>query len=135
MENDEVKLKFIQDALVQYGEDVQSEMRRQIKKMGVQDTNKLHNSIRYSVNRSQYSQGELKLIFTEYGRMVDMGAGKGVKSNREKRMIFVKSRNNEARKARKIYSPIAYGLISKLSGTLQYGYTQDVIKSIKSKLK
>lgn len=135
MEDNEVKLKFIENALVQYGEDVQREMRRQIKFMGVLDTNKLYNSIRYSVNRSNSSQGELKLIFTEYGRMVDMGAGKGVKSNREKRMVFVKSRNNEARKARKIYSPIAYGLISKLSGTLQYGYTQDIIKSIKSKLK
>lgn len=132
MAEDAVKFKFIADALSGYGEDVRTAMMREINRLGVKDTEALLNSISYKVTgKDQYSQGEIAIIFREYGRMVDMGVGKG----RSLKNTQINRRNKYVtRKARKIYSPIAYGLLSKLISHLQYGLTDDVIHSIKSQL-
>ena len=132
MAENEVKLQFIENALKQYGEDVRAAMMREINRLDVRDTEALLNSITFKVTgANQYSQGEIQLIFRGYGRFVDMGVGKGraIKNTQvNRRNKYVK------RKAKKIYSPIAYGLINKLISQLQYGLTDDVINSIKSQL-
>lgn len=132
MADNDVKLQFIQDALKQYGDDVHRAMMREINRLDISETNALLNSIYYKVTAAnQYSQGEIQLIFRGYGRFVDMGVGKG----RALKGSQVSNRNKYAkRKAKKFYSPIAYGLINKLIGNLQYGLTNDVINNIKSQM-
>ena len=132
MADNEVKLLFIQTALKQYGEDVRAAMMREINRLDAKDTEALLNSITYKVTgATQYSQGEIQLIFKGYGRFVDMGVGRG----RSLKNTQLNRRNKYVtRKAKKIYSPIAYGLLNKLISQLQYGLTDDVIKSIQSQI-
>ena len=132
MADDSVKFQFIQDALKQYGDDVRDAMMREINRLNVKDTEALLNSIYYKlVSADEYAQGEIHLIFREYGRFVDMGVGKG----RSLKNTQINRRNKYVtRKAKKIYSPVAYGLLNKLIGTLQYGLTDEVINSIKSQI-
>ena len=78
MEEDNVKLQFIQNALTQYGEDVMANMVKEINRLDAKDTEALLKSITYKVvPANQFAQGEVKIIFKEYGRMVDMGVGRG----------------------------------------------------------
>jgi len=132
MEEDNVKLQFIQNALTQYGEDVMANMVKEINRLDAKDTEALLKSITYKVvPANQFAQGEVKIIFKEYGRMVDMGVGRGrslknTQTNRRNKYV--------TRKAKKIYAPVAFGLINKLIGSLQYGLTNDIINNIKSQL-
>lgn len=132
MASNEVKLKFIQDALNQYGEDVRRAMMREIDRLDAKETEALLKSISYKVtSANEYSQGEIQITFRGYGRFVDMGVGKG----RPLKGSQVSNRNKYAkRKSKKIYSPIAYGFLNKLISMLQYGLTDDVINNIKSQI-
>ena len=84
-----------------------------MQKLDVNTTGDLRRSLdSRTVNANASSDGQSNVIFNEYGRMVDMGAGRSVKRTgkltaREKRQA------NKLRKPNKFYIPVAYGLINK----------------------
>ena len=129
--SDEIKSVFIQKSLSVYGNKVVSAMKREIMRLKAVNTEDLFKSVSFKVTAGGADhQGKVEIIFNEYGRMVDMGVGKNAKNNRENRRDKLTNR----RKAKKIYSPIAYGLITPLMNELQYGYTQEAIQNIKQTL-
>ena len=122
-------------ALNRYGNRTETELKRAIARMKIMDTDSLHKSVSYKSSRAGSGhQGSVEIIFKEYGRRVDMGAGKGrsLQTNRDRRIekMTVKGK----RKPRKFYSKTAYGLITPLINDLQYGYTEEVKQKIKQSL-
>ncbi|MEN6622119.1 MAG: hypothetical protein ABFD50_11280 [Smithella sp.] len=133
--DDKIKSAFILTALNRYGSRTEKEMKRAIARMKIMDTDSLHKSVSYKSSRAgDGHQGAIEIIFKEYGRMVDMGVGKGrgLQTNRDRRIekLTVKGK----RKPRKFYSKTAYGLITPLINDLQYGYTEEVKQKIKQSL-
>lgn len=127
----DIKLAFVKQALDEYNKRVVAEMGKSIEKLDAKITGELKQSLNgRTVDANSSSDGQANLYFNEYGRMVDMGAGRSVKrtgklSAREKRQA------NKLRKPKKFYSPVAYGLLNPLISQLQYGLTDEVIASIK----
>lgn len=127
----EIKSIFISNALRNYGNKVTTSIKREILRLKAVNTEGLFNSLSFKVTSGNSShQGKVEIIFHEYGRMVDMGVGRGAKNNRENR----RDKLTNTRKSKKIYSPVAYGLITPLINELQYGYTQQAIDTIKQTL-
>ena len=132
---DKIKSAFILSALNTYGIKATRAVKREILKLKVEDTQSLFKSVAYRSQAGNDShQGKLELIFNEYGRMVDMGVGKGnaLGDNRLKRIekLTVKGK----RKPRKFYSPTVYGLLNPLINELQYGYTESIKQQLKLSL-
>ena len=127
----DLKLAFIEQALTKYGADVTSKIKREIQRLKAIDTEDLYKSISFKVTHGGNGhEGRVEIIFKEYGRMVDMGVGKGyknVKANRRNKYI-------KRRTPKKIYSPIAYGKINALVKDLQYGFTETVKSELKNQL-
>lgn len=118
---------FIKQTLAQYGTEVRDAMMLEIRRLEAVDSRDLLRSIDYQVHRPEGSNsGAVDIRFPDYGRFVDMGAG---------RLNTVESRRNtRARKPKKIYSPVVYGLLGTLIGRLSYGYTQETIRILKAAL-
>lgn len=122
MTTDQVRLTFIERCVRDYVSEVIQGMERSIIKKGVVDTGALKSSL------SGHANGEVgKLIFKEYGRYIDMGVSKG-------NPLSNALKSEKKRKAKKIYSPIAYGKLNGLIGDLMYGLTEQTIQTIKTEL-
>lgn len=119
---EQIRLSFIERCVRDYVADVVKGMERSIIKKGVVDTGALKSSL------SGYASGEVgKLIFKEYGRYIDMGVSKG-------NPLSSALKADKKRKAKKIYSPIAYGKLNGLIGDLMYGLTEQTIQTIKTEI-
>lgn len=119
---DQIKLSFIERCVRDYVDEVIKGMERSILKKGVVDTGALKQSLAGTAN------GTIgKLIFKEYGRYIDMGVSRG-------NPLSAAITKEKKKKARKIYSPIAYGKLNGLIGDLMYGLTEETIQTIKSEL-
>jgi hypothetical protein len=128
--SDQVKLQFINDTLKWYGVNVEEAVITAARRLGVEDTSALINSIKHKVLKAAGGdQGSVQLIFHEYGRMVDMGAGrKPIETADDRRS------KRTGRQARKFYSKTAYGLLDRLIYRLSNYYTEEAIAGIKSRL-
>lgn len=131
--HEQIKLKFIETALQDYGKEVQMAMQLAIRKKRVIDTSALVNSIAYTTDDTP-SGGIAKIMFREYGRYIDMGVGKGKKLGLGIKGMDKAIQGRKQRKPRKIYSPIAYGKLNGLIGDLMYGLTEETIQTIKTQL-
>jgi len=125
------KEQFVAQELEAWGEDLEREMRKALLGLRVGDTGELSKSIRAEVLKATSgSQGKLLLHFLGYGRMVDIGTGRGGRG------VLVESRvkNRQAwrgRRPRKFYSKTAYGMLNGLIERLISSYqlhTTDTIK-------
>lgn len=136
--SDAIKTAFITAALQEYMRMTIRDMRTAIGKKKVGSSGAASASLDSEVTERQ---GQLK--FREYLRFVDMGVGKsaplgGLKATK----VALQSSNqtgysqeaNKSRKAKKIYSKVAYGNLSWLQGKILYGYTQETIAMLKKEL-
>jgi len=127
----DLKLQFINQALAEYGIDVQEAIIREARRLDVEDTGGLINSVRYQVLQATAEhEGAAEIIFQEHGRFLDMGKGR-ISTSESRRNSRIKRRR---RRPRKIYSPVAFGLLNPLIGKLAYGFTQATIDQLKHSL-
>jgi hypothetical protein len=125
-----IQLAFVRQALDQYNRRVSEELAKSIDRLDAKVTGERRLSILTRTKEANASfEGQSHVLFHEYGRMVDMDAGrnvsrKGKKTAREKREL------NKMRRPKKFYSPTAYGLLNPLINELQYGLTEEVIANI-----
>ena len=117
--------KHITDTLHAHGLDLEKRIRREARRLDVEDTKDLINSVKSRLSGNK----ALQIIFNEYGRFVDMGAGgpaKGVVTLRDRRGKMVRPRA-----PRQFYTPIAFGTIGRLINRLQNGLINEAIRSAK----
>lgn len=132
MSSDRVKFIFIKRCLDDYLKRVITDGQKAIVTLDANKTGDLKGSfLGASTSNQDNFEGQAKLYFNEYGRMVDMGAGAGVKRAGVKLSAKQKREKNKLRKPKKFYSPIAYGHLNKLISDLSYGLTEEVIDNIK----
>jgi len=125
---DAIKQEFISRSLENYGDKVRNAMMKSIDKKKAINTSSLRNSIYHKIYNTGNGAASIKISFLEYGRFIDMGVGgKGGNLSALKAKVI-------KRKPKKIYSPIAYGLLTPLINELQYGYSKQVIETIKNDL-
>lgn len=128
---DQRKLDFIQDELQAWAKEVEERLAKAMasKKIGITDD--LLRSLSYQVfTASGNNQGEYRLSFLEYGRMVDMNVGRGrkIESIRGNRRIIKGVRD------KKFYSKTSYGMLNRLIANLVSNYQEQTIETIKSNL-
>ncbi len=122
---------YIKQTFVQWSHEVQSELREMLIRRKIRVSDDLLDSIttRFYEAATGYD-ARMDLLFAEWGRMVDMGAGRkradeSIESNG---MIFdLKS----GRKPNKWYSRTLYGMFNRLLEDLLYGYTEDAAARLK----
>lgn len=133
-----VKDTFVEMALKEYMRMTIKGMQHAFRKAKVGVTNQALQSLDDKVAGNA---GEL--IFREYLRFVDMGVGKGqplgglkmmkavLKSSPQKGFTLEK---NRGRKAKKVYSKVAYGNLSWLQGKILFGYSEEAIRLLKENM-
>lgn len=133
-----VKDAFVQKAITEYMRMTIADMRRAIVQKKVGESGAASRSLDSTTGPSH---GEL--IFADYLRFVDMGVGKGQPLGGLKAMkVALKSSNksgyslekNRGRKAKKVYSKVAYRNLSWLQGKILYGYSEEAIRLIKAEM-
>ena len=133
-----IKTAFIAAALREYMSMTKAGMRTAMRRARVGSTGAAEASLDDTV-----SDTRAELSFKEYLRFVDMGVGKGnpiggMKATRvalqgSSTVGMVQTKNN-SRKAKKIYSKVAYGNLSWLQGKILFGYSEEVIEMLKKEL-
>lgn len=129
---DQHKLNFIQHELKDWGDKVIHELESQLGKRDIKHSGDLLKSLSYQVYQgSEYHQGELQLSFAEWGRMVDMGAGRKPKiENTQTNGEYFQTK----RKPKPFYSTTVYRLLNLLYSNVSYGYQQEAISQMKNNI-
>jgi hypothetical protein len=126
------KRNFVEEQLNWWSDYVADLVIRALIRRKINITADLVNSVR---GQAQNDVGQL--IFTTYGRMVDMGAGrgyrKGIQSLSHTRETLMLGRN-AGRKPKKFYSPIAYGTLNRLIQRIVSEYQESIIYGLKKPL-
>lgn len=138
----DLKTTFVIRTLAQYMQDVQETMKQVASRMNVGVTGEAVKSLAYKT--MQQGDGVIgDLSFENVLRFVDMGVGRahplgGLKamkvsliSQNKSGLILVK---DKTRKAKKLYSKVAYGKLTWLQNNLLYGYTEETIAELKQQL-
>ena len=133
---DQNKLDFIFHELSDWAQYVDGKLRAQFSKKNIGVTDELIRSLHYEVFKSSGgNDGEFRLSFLEYGRMLDMGVGRAashsISSNRNK---YLREGAHKIRKPKKWYSPTTYGSLNRLIGTLVNGYAEVTLGTIKTSM-
>ena len=128
----DLKLAFVHRCLTDYMQSVIKAMKRSIIKKDARVTDELLNSFAYAVYQ-QNAHGNADLKFAEWGRMVDMGVGRGHPLGGIKATSSLIAEKG-VRKPKKIYSPIAYGHLNGLIGDLMYAFTEETKAILKQQL-
>lgn len=137
--NGDLKQTFILKCVQDYLQSVEVALQALIRRKNIGVTDDLVNSIRSRAYQAAAgASGDL--LFKEYGRMVDMGAGRGhplgglaatkveLKASNTKGLALIK---DKVRKPKKWYSPTVYGKLTYLQNKLLYGFTQEAIDQLK----
>ena len=132
-------MTFQLQCLQEYNESVIATMKIAAKRAGVGVTNDGIESLAYqAAKRGEGAYSNLS--FKEYLRMVDMGVGRGhplgglttmkvtLQASHTSGLAQVK---DKVRKAKKIYSKVAYGKLTYLQNKLLHGYTEETIAMLK----
>ncbi len=133
---DAEKLQFIEDELQNWAQWIDQQLREKFDKLDIGYTNDLINSLAYQVfNQSGLNDGEYQLSYLEYGRMVDMGAGRGSSHRIEgNRRAFKAASDQKVRKPKKWYAKTTYGGLNRLINALINGYQPAIINTLKENL-
>jgi hypothetical protein len=138
----DLKLTFMQKCVNQYLQEVGDTMKTLMDRRDVHETGEGADSITHKVNTGSTGSVQGDLIFKEYLRMVDMGAGKGNKVGGIRAVTMELKRRNKTgnvfvgkkRKPNKIYSPVVWGKLTWLQNKLLYGFTEETIALLKAEL-
>jgi hypothetical protein len=138
----DLKSSFIIKSLRTYFDSVMDTMDAMISKMKIGVSDEGRKSLSYqAIQQGGGAAGSL--TFKEYMRMVDMGAGRGhplggltstkltLLAENKTGLAQVKDR---VRRPKKFYSKTVYGRITWLQNQLLYGYTEEVIETLKKEL-
>ncbi len=137
----DLKLTFQQQILTQYMQEVRDGMAVLIKRYAAIETGDLLNSLAYTaLMEGSSSRGSLS--FKEYGRMIDMGVGRGnplgglkaTKVSLQSKKYEGEALIKKQRKRQVVYSRMAYGKLTWLSNKLLYGYTEETIALLKQNI-
>ena len=124
---------FIYTELANWAKIVEDRLAKEMLRLGAVYTTDLIRSLSYQVYQaSGKHNGRYALSFLQYGRMVDMGAGRGrkIESAAGNRELLTKTRE-----AKKWYSKTAYGSLNMLIKRLAENYQEGVIYTVKHELK
>jgi hypothetical protein len=128
------QLDFISDELENWAEEVETELKKALQRMHIGVSDELFQSIKSQVIRaSTTGDGKFMLSFLEYGRMVDIGTGRGGRG----KAVENRKKNRQAwagRKPKKFYSKTAYGMLNRLIENIMYGYQEASAETVKSAL-
>jgi hypothetical protein len=140
--NGDLKMTFILREVQRYLDACIQTSKLIIARKGIGETDELVKSFSSQArNAGTGAVGEL--IFKEYGRYVDMGAGRGnpigslaktkvaLQSKNQEGIAFIK---NRSRKPKKFYSPVIYKELNYLQNRLLYGYSQETIDMLKKEI-
>ena len=132
----QAKLDFIDDELNDWGELVDQELRKALTRMGIGVTDELYQSISYQVAKAAAGHdGRYNLSFNEYGRMRDMGVGRGYKLAWLPQTTVRNRKKWVGRKPKTYYSRTVYGMINRLIESLLYGYQVETSNVVKEAVK
>lgn len=133
---DQDKLNFINEELEEWARWIDGKLREKFQKMKIGVTEELINSLAYQVfNSSGLNDGEYQLSFLEYGRMVDMGAGRGSKhSITDNAKAYRDAGEKKMRKPKKFYSKTTYGGLNRLMNSIINGYQPAIIDTLKESI-
>ena len=151
----EIELKFIEQALQQYGARLKSLLIKEISDKDLiskKGTSHLKDRIRYDITRTAINGYQLNLYFPDYGRFLEIKyhtgrprlseqafrpkKGNGFQSTKA---ISANTKEHQSRFGRKKkdtrwYSSTAYGSLNSLIGQLMYGLTDTVQETLKEQL-
>lgn len=130
------KLDFIYHELAEWAKVVDTRLKKQFAKRKIGFSDELFRSLHYEVFKAASgNDGEFRLSFLEYGRMLDMGAGRGAQhSIKENRKAYRRVSDHHIRQPKKWYSPTAYGSLNRLIGSLVNGYADGTLNLLKNNL-
>ncbi len=116
--------EFVDHTLRTWAEITEQKLRAALEKRGVGVTDALAQSLAFRVlQASGRNKGGYQLMFHEYGRMIDMGAGRGSglqsKARRDDKAAKL---NANIRKPKKWYAKTFYGEIGSLVAALSRNY-------------
>ena len=133
---EQAKLDFINEELYEWADWIDKKLREKFSQMDIGFSDELINSLSYQVfNSAGLNDGAYELSFLEYGRMVDMGAGrKASETIAGNRKAYRKVSEQKIRKAKKWYSKTTYGGLNRLINGLVNGYQDASLNSLKDNL-
>jgi oligoendopeptidase F len=119
----------------QWAEYVLERWRRQITKLRVKNTEDLSNSLaKQVVSASGGDVQKVLFFYNYYGKMVDMGVGKGIKLGDVKENTLSRRlegrRNGNRRRAKKWYSVVFYSQTVRLGEIMQKTYGKKAIATV-----
>jgi hypothetical protein len=131
---DAEKKQFIYDALTEWAPWIHGRLLSEFSKMDIGVTEELLHSLGYKVfTQSGLDGGKYELSFLEYGRMLDMGVGRGVSSSiAANARAYRKASDHKIRQAKKWYSKTTYGGLNRLIRMVIDGYQPAIINTIKT---
>ncbi len=131
----EITKAFFNQELRAWSEELLSRLDSRIQDLDAVDKGFLRKSLSYQLFQSSEFSGVFSLSFAEWGRFVDMGAGKGYLENKELSVAMLKELGRKKRRPKKWYSKTAYGQIDNLISRLSLGLSETAIHQIKTGLK
>lgn len=129
MRNLQNEQAFIAQEIDKWAEHVADLVLEAIRKRKIKVSSALEKSIR---GQAKNHIGEL--IFRQYGRFVDMGAGRGYQKGVEKISENRRRLTRTGRTPKKFYSKISYGTLSGLMRDLLNTYSEKIIYDAKTRL-
>lgn len=123
------ELNFLQHELHIWAEAIEKELTKKLLQKDVEITGNLIRSLSYKVFQAGGgNSGGFKISFYEYGRFVDMGAGRARLNN----TVDNTTKKLKARKPIKWYAKTAYGMIyGPMLGSLYKNYSDAIVYTLK----
>lgn len=125
--------EFIEHELRAWAAMVDENLKTALSDKGIGISESLRRSLAYRILAAGSGhKGRYQLVFNEYGRFVDMGAGKpkGLQSEQNKRAAIMRA-SGQSRRPKKWYSRTVYGSLSSLINRLVKNYAEFSVKYIK----
>jgi hypothetical protein len=124
--------EFIAHELEIWGDYVEQKMREALNSLDVGYSDELLRSLSHTVVAANANhKGRYEQRFMEYGRFVDMGAGRGLQTEANKQRAL-RRKKAKGRKPKKWYSKTFYGSLNKLIGALSRNYAQFAMQQIRA---
>lgn len=131
----EYESEFVDHTLRGWAQITDDRLKEALDKRGVGVSEQLRNSLSFRILQATgRNKGGYQLIFHEYGRMIDMGAGRGagLQSKANKQRVLDKV-NANSRRPKKWYAKTFYGEIGSLVAALSKNYADYAAKRITEK--
>jgi len=133
-ESDNVEFAFVEATLKKFGFRLQKIFISETKRLKLKESGHLQEGPKVEVLKSGMVGGELRFIFPDYGRFIEINYHKGTsnansafsgknKTAFQKKKDKFKSKSNH-RKDTRWYARNAYGYLNSLIGELMYGFTE-----------